>query len=247
MKAEGRGFILAHALAGVVLGGVLLGLMLWLTCFLISDAQRTAKERDANAELEAQQLTAVAGGGAALEKALKAAASQNFAAALRALQKEYDTAWAAMANPPVLDMAAVKSRGELQARAKSVRRLITAAKALREFAEKMPETYRRELRKHKLSPEAREAELRQFMGDMAPVNPMIIALRQAQVRQGEALLRVVLALDETWGLWEYRPATRDLGFKETKQAEDYNLAYQEFHQISEETQSLTQQLRTRGP
>ena len=80
----------------------------------------------------------------------------------------------------------------------------------------MPEIYRQELRRHKLSPEAREAELQQFMGAMAAVNPTIIALRRAEVRQAEALLRVVLLLDETWGRWEYRPATRDLSFKEAE-------------------------------
>ena len=232
MKAEGRRGILAQALTGVALDGALLALMLWLTGFLIFDARRAARERENAAELEARQLTASVGGGAALEKALEAKASQNFAAALRALQQRYDSAWAALTNPPVLDMALVKGRGDLQARAEAVRRLIKAAKNLREFAENMPEIYRQELQRHKLSPEAREAELRQFMGDMAAVNPTIIALRRAEARQGEALLRVVLLLEKTWGQWEYRPATRDLSFRDPEQADDYSLAYQEFNAIS---------------
>lgn len=229
-----------------VLYGVLLALAVWLACFLVSDARRAAWERDAAAELEARQLTPTVGGGAALEKALAAVASQNFAAALRTLQKKYDAAWAPLTDPPVLEMALVKSQGELQARAEAVRRVITAAKDLQEFAKNTPEIYRRELQKHKLSPEAREAEWQQFMGTLDAVNPTIIALRQAQVRQAEALLRVVLALNESWGRWQYRPATRDLRFTEAKQADAYYLAYQEFHEISEQVQGLQAQLRTRN-
>ena len=161
-------------------------------------------------------------------------------------RQRYDAAWAPLTNPPVLEMAPVKSQGELQARAEAVRRLISAAKDLEEFAKNTPEIYRQELRKHKLSPEAREAEWQQFMGTLDAVNPTIIALRRAQVRQGEALLRVVQALDESWGHWQYRPATRDLGFTDAKQADAYNLAYQEFNEISGQAQGLKAQLRTRN-
>jgi hypothetical protein len=247
MRMEGRQGILGRALVGAALDGVLLALMVWLTGFLISDARRTVREREKAAELEAQRLAASVGGGAALEKALEAAASQNFAAVLRELQRRYDSASAALTNPPVLDMALVKSQGELKARAEAVRRMITAAKNLQQFAEHTPDIYRQELQRHKLSPQAREAELQQFMEAMSVVNPTIIALRRAEVRQGEALLRVVLFLDETWGQWEYRPATRDLGFKDPKQADDYSVTYQEFDATSEEAQSLKKQLTIRNP
>ena len=100
MKREGRQGILARALIGVALNGVLLGLMVWLAGFLIYDAQRAARERERAADLEAQQLTAHVGGGAALEKALVERTGQNFALALRELQKNYDSAWAALTNPP---------------------------------------------------------------------------------------------------------------------------------------------------
>jgi len=140
----------------------------------------------------------------------------------------------------------VKSQGELQARAQAVRGLIRAATDLQEFAKNTPDIYRQELRKHKLSPEAREAEFQQFMGTLDAVNPTIIALRQAQVRQAEALLRVVQALDDSWGHWQYRPATRDLGFTDAKQADAYKLAYQEFHEISEQALAFQSQLRTRN-
>ncbi len=247
MKEEGRRGILARALSGLALNGVSLGLMLWLTGFLIHDAQRAAGERERVAELEAQQWTARVGGGAALEKALVDHASQNFALALRELQKKYDSAWAALTNPPVLDMALVKSREELRARAEAVGRLIKAGRDLQEFTKNMPEIYQRELGKHKLSPAARAADLQQFVDAIAAVNPTLIALRDAEVRQAEALLRVVRLLGETWGRWEYRPATQDFHFQEAGPADDFNLAYQEFKELSGEAQSLQEQLRAWKP
>jgi hypothetical protein len=231
----------------IALGGALLCLMLGLAAFFIYDVRQAAGERERAAEAEARELAARVGGGAALEEALKAKASRNFAAALRQLQDKYDAAWAALANPPVLDMAAVKSRADLQARAGAVRRLIQAANDLAGFAENTPDIYERELRKHMLSPEAREAELRQFMGKLAAVNPTIIALRRTEQREAEALLRVLQLLDQSWGRWEYRPASRDLAFIDPKQADDYSVAYQQFDEISRRAQSLKNQIRTGNP
>ena len=74
-----------------------------------------------------------------------------------------------------------------------------------------------------------------------------VVLSRAEVRQGEALLRVVQVLDESWGRWEYRPAMRDIGFNDAAPADDYKLAYQEFSTVSEEARNLKQQLKTRNP
>jgi len=244
MKAEGRRGILSRALSGVALNGVLLGLMLWLTGYLIYDAQRKARAMENAAELEAREWTARVGGGAALEKALANNASQNFAAALRQLQGRYDAAWAALTNPPVLEMAGVQSRAELQAREEKVRRLIQAAKDLGKAARNTRDIYEQELRTHKLSPEAREAELEQFMAEIAPVNPSIIALRRAELREGESLLRVLRLFEQNWGRWEYRPATGDILFKKPELADDYNVAHEEFDEVSREAQNLKRQLRS---
>jgi hypothetical protein len=247
MKVEGRPGLLARSLTGVALDGVLLALMLWLTGFLILDAQQAARAAASQAELEARQLTAQVGGGPALEKALLESANQNFALAFQALQKRYDSTWAALTNPPVLDMAAVKSQADLQARAGAVRRLIKAGQDLQKFTENMPDLYRQELQRHKLSPEAQAAGLQTFVGAIAALHPTIVAARRAEVREGEALLRVLLLLDRAWGRWEYRPATRDLSFKDAKLADDYSVAYQEFSALSGEARSLREQLRTRNP
>jgi hypothetical protein len=162
-------------------------------------------------------------------------------------QKQYDLAADALTNPPVLDIALVKSRADLQTRAESVRRLIKAARDLQQFAENTPEIYRRELEKHKLPPATREADLKRFTDEIAAVNPTIIALRRAQARRAEALLRLVLLLDEAWGRWDYRPARQDLSFKQAKDADAYNVTYEEFNALSKEAQSFKDQLRTRAP
>ncbi len=246
MKVEGPRGILGRALSGVVLNGLLLGFMVWLTCFLIRDAQRTAAERDRQADLEARQLMARVGGGEALEKALLENANANFTFDFQGLQKKCDAAWAAVTNPPILDMGLVKTQADLRARAETARGWISACRDLSEFTGQMPEIYRRELLRHKLPPEARAAGLQKFVDALAPVNPTLLALRRAQVRQGESLLRVVQFLDQTWGRWEYRPATHDLSFKDAREAEDYNLAYKEFDEISGEARSLQGQIKNRN-
>jgi hypothetical protein len=220
--------------------------MLWLAGFLVFDARRSQRAMEAAVDLEARQWTARVGGGPALEKALAGVASQNFALQLRWLQESYDNAWAALTNPPVLEMALVKSRADLRAREQTVGRLIQAAKQLQEFAENTPDYYRRELGRHKLSPEARETEQRQFMSELAAVNPTIIALRRAEVREAESLLRVVRLFEENWGLWEYNPATHEVVFKKPRLADDYTVAHQEFDGVSTEAQNLKRQLRTGG-
>jgi hypothetical protein len=246
MKMEGPRGILGRALSGVVLNGLLLGFMVWLTCFLIRDAQRTAAERERQANLEAQQLMARVGGGEALEKAIMESANENFTLDFQGLQKKCDSVWAAVTNPPILDMERVKTQADLRARAETVRRWISACQDLREFTEQMPEIYRRELLRHKLPPEARAAGLQKFVDALAAVNPTLVALRRAQVRQGESLLRVVQLLNQTWGHWEYRSATHDLSFKDAKMSDDYNLAYKEFDEISGEARSLQEQIKNRN-
>ena len=225
----------------------LLALALVAAGVIIYNAGQSARDSQRAAEQEAQQLTASAGGGAALESALLDRAGRNFTLALRESQSRYDSLWAALTNPPVLDMALVRSRADLRARADAVRRLVSAAKDLRDFAENTPEIYRRELQRHKLSPSARETELQKFAGDIAAVNPTIIALRRAQVRATEALLRVVLRLEASWGRWEYVPATRELHFQDPQQADDYNLACQEYSVLTEKARSLQELLKPGKP
>lgn len=246
-KGEGRRGSLAYAVSGALLNTLLLGFMLWLTGFLMLESRRAARLWEDAADQEARQVAAVVGDGPALEKALEAAASRNFAAALRARQKDYDSAWSALTNPPVLDMTLVKNSADLQARAKAARRLIDTASDLLDFAQTTPDLYRRELQRHKLSPQAREAEWQQFMGQLSAVNPSIIALRRAQVRQGEALLRLLRLLDDNWGNWEYQPAARTFHFQNTKLTADYSLAFKEFETFSDDVRDRIQQLKSRNP
>jgi len=231
----------------LVFVGVLLCLALGAAGWKTYSAFSAARERDRAAEVEALALTATVGGGAALDQALLGRVRTNFTLALLDSQQQYDLAAAALTNPPVLDMALVKNRADLQARAEAVRRLIKAARDMREFAENTPEIYRRELEKHKLPPQAREADLKRFAAEIAAVNPTIIALRRAQVRRAEALLRLVLLLDGAWGRWDYRPAQQDLSFKQAKDMDAYNMTYEEFNALSKEAQSLKDQLKTRTP
>jgi len=148
-----------------------------------------------------------------------------------------------LTNPPVLDMAPVKSREELQAREELISEFITASEDLRDFCANAPDTYRRELLRHKLTPEARDASLKQFVQRVQIMNPTILALRKADVRRGEAMLKLVTFLEANWGQWNHDPAINKLRFQESKLADDYNRANHELEIISTETMRLQAETR----
>ena len=45
------------------------------------------------------------------------------------------------------------------------------------------------------------------------MNPAILALREADVRRGKAMLKLVTFLEANWGEWEYSPETDRLRFQ----------------------------------
>ena len=67
-------------------------------------------------------------------------------------------------------------------------------------------------------------------------------MRHADVRRGEAILKVVNLLEETWGQWEHLPATRKLQYQDAAQAAEYNAAMKELNQATEETLGLQRQI-----
>ncbi len=152
-------------------------------------------------------------------------------------------AGAALTNPPVLDVALVKSREELQMREEVIREYIAASKDLRDFCDNATETYRQELLNHKLTPETREAALKKFVQKVQGKNPTIVALRKADVRRGEAMLNVLTFLEANWGQWSTRPETDRLRFKETKLSDGYKQANQELKDVSAEIVRLQAQAK----
>ena len=139
------------------------------------------------------------------------AVSKEFGLRTKELAKKYESSWAALTNPPVLDMASVKSREELLVREEKVGQFIADSKALLEIADHGTELYEQELLKHDLPRRLREASVKGFAQSFSnSTSPTLLAMRHADVRRGEAILKVVNLLDGTWGQWEYIPPAREL-------------------------------------
>jgi len=220
-----------------------LGVTIWGAVMLLGMGIKIKHERDKTAEAEAQKVRAKLGDGEATQNQLAAYADRAFVANVRELQKKYQTAGAALTNPPVLDMAPVKSKEDLQAREEVVTEFIAASKELRDFCRNAPEAYRQELLNHKLTPATREASLKKFVQSLHGTNPTVVALREADVRRGEAMLKLIKFLEAHWGKWEYRPETDRIRFQETKHPEDYDRANQELKDISTEVMRLQAQIK----
>jgi hypothetical protein len=242
-KTEGRKGVSGRAFVGISLNALFLGLTIWVAVRVAIMQVKITGWRDKTATDEAAAARAKVGDGEALQKQLAAYADRAFVANVYELQKKYQMAGALLTNPPVLNVAPVKSREELQAREEVVREYIAASKDLRDFCDNSTEAYRQELLNHKLTPETREAALKTFVQKVQGKNPPIAALRKADVRRGEAMLKLLTLLEANWGKWEYSPKTDRLQFKETKLSDDYKHAYQELQDVSAEIVRLQAQAK----
>ncbi len=229
-SVEGRKGILGRVLIGMVLDGLLLCVALCLTGFGIYVSELTAKQKQQEASDEQK-----------FEAKLKAV-NVGFTSQVKKFQSRYESSAAELTNPPLLEMAAVKNREELKDREQKVREFIAACDAFREFSENPSEVYRQELMQQQLSPKGRERLLNDFLKSISEKNPQIIVLRQADVRRAEALLKAVTFLESTWGQWDYVPATKQILFKETADAEEYESNRKECAATMDEVLRLKEQI-----
>jgi hypothetical protein len=234
MKLEGRKGIFGRALTGLILNTLLLCVSLSLLgfgiYFLAWSARLKAEETSQPSRLIAKETRAADG----------------FASELRALQIRYESSWTALTNPPVLSMAGVTNRAELQTREKKVAEFIAACTAFLEFSQNAAELYRQELAKQKLPLRTQGTQLKIFTNSISAKNPEFIALRQADVRRGQALMKAVTFFDTTWGQWDYIPAKSRVVFKETAEAEEFNSDLHQFNAATDEVLRLKAQITSPG-
>jgi hypothetical protein len=230
MKIEGRKGIMGRTLTGMVLNGLLLCVLVCLTGFSIYVSALLAKQREKEASDNKTYEDAMKG------------LNLGFGLEVKKIQTQYESSWALLTNPSVLDMAAVQNREELKVREKKVATFVAACNAILEFSENSTEVYRQALLKQAFPPKAQERMLKEFRKSISGKNPQIIVLRQVDVRRAEALLKAVTFLDTTWGRWDYVPATKQLRFKRTAEAEEYNTDLREFSVATDEVLRLKAQM-----
>jgi hypothetical protein len=212
--------------------------MVFLTgvCVFVVEVTAKQKEQEASAAQKRKEMVA-----------LRDSLTAEFGLKVKELARKYQSTGTALINLRVLDMAPVKSREELEVREKMIGEFIAASKALQDLTEHGTELYQQELLKHNLPRRLREASVKIFAESFsAASNPENIPRRQAEVRRGEAMLKVVTILDGAWGRWSYIPATQKLEFKDPTQAAEYNAAVKEFSQANEESLRLQRQSSEKG-
>jgi DNA polymerase III gamma/tau subunit len=181
-----------------------------------------AKRRDSTADEEAQKTRLRVGEGAALEKELASYAARGFAGKVIELQKRYQTSGAGLTNPPVMDMSLVRTKEDLEERKETISDFISASEELRNFCEDAPSFYREELLNHKLSPQAREASLKQFTQSLRGINGAVVALRESDVKRGKIMLSIIELLKDNWGKWQYKPELDGVQFQNLATSRDYD-------------------------
>jgi hypothetical protein len=232
MKVEGRKGIYGRTLTGMALDGFLLGLMLFLMCFgiYVLNLKARMKEQQAFDEQKIKEMFA-----------LRDTASTDFGLKAKEWEKKYRSAGKALIDAHVLDMASVKGREDLNLREQVAGDFIAASKGLQELAEHGAEIYEQELIKRNVPRGLREASVKVFSRTFFTKSFPNLASRQAEVRWGEAMLKVFTFLDDTWGQWKYLPATEQLEFEDERKNLEYNALAKELSEASKESNKLRQQ------
>jgi len=232
IKVEGRKGIYGRALTGMAFNGLFLATALFLMGFgiYVLELKAGLKKQEAS---DAQKVKEMA--------ALRDTATTDFGLKVEQWKKNYRSAGAALVEAKVLDMASVKSREDLKVREQVVGDFISATKAMEELAEHGSELYDQELGKRNLPRRFREANVKEFAKSFSSKAFPNVASRQAEVRWGEAMLKVFAILDEAWGQWKYLPATQQLEFQDERKNEEYNAAALELSQAGAESIELRKQ------
>lgn len=233
-KRHGRRGVFGRALVGLGFDVLFLGAVA-VVAKLDWDVRQM---RDQGAEAEAERAAARYGTGERLQTQLALFAAQGFNAELGEVQRSYQRASAALTNPPVLGMATVRAKEALVVREEVIADFIQASQQLRDFCANAPEVYGDELLKHKLTRENRKKSLEQFTESIRRLNPTIIALRDADVRRGKAMLKIVRFERANWGKWQYRPESDELQFTEQRLAQQYRNLTHELAGLTAEAEGL---------
>jgi hypothetical protein len=165
-------------------------------------------------------------------------ATEDFAAKVKVMMKKYRDSAMALTNPPVLNFAKVKVRGDLKNREAAVEGYIVACRDLQGLAENGPELYRKVLERIHLPSRMIEANVKVFtksFRDSAPSDPVV---RKAEVRSGEAMLKILTFVDSKWDDLTFDAASKVFPFKNTDEEAEYLRLTEDFNKAKAEFSDL---------
>lgn len=174
---------------------------------------------------------------------LAALASAGFTSKILELQNHYERTGAALTNPPVLDLSAVKTKDDLQRRRELIEKHIAASAALLDFSKDATNTLKRELLKYPLAPRIRTSILQGFLERTQSAAPEILALRETDLHMAKAMLDIINFLIEKRGEWESGPDECCAQFRDPDLQKDYQKRMDEIDLLSRQTLELQTDVR----
>ena len=204
--------ILVRAILGILFNLCLAVPVLAVTILGSRNLATLAAEQRKLAANEADIVKARVGDGPAMEKVLVGYANGALAKYSQDMTRQYKEAGRFLTNGPVLDMALIHTREELQGREMVVREFMEASAKLRDYPTEAHRLYEDELAKHKI-PQAIQAEhLKEFDQGVNENIAISRDLRRAEEKFGVAVLAALGYLEKNWGKWEFLSATQQLRF-----------------------------------
>ena len=149
-------------------------------------------------------------------------ASQNYLQHLQSRQRAYESATRAMSAAKVLSAANLEERSQLQDRRTLVQNFLSANAGLKTAVQQGETNYRAELTAFDISPQQKQAAVAGFMKSYSAQAPLLITIRDADQRMGQAILGVLDLFDSQWGHWHYDASSRLVRFEEAKAVTQYN-------------------------
>ncbi len=164
-------------------------------------------------------------------------------ARLGELQSAYRDALQGLANPPVLTTSTITSQADLKSREDRVSQYISASQQLLDFEKNSEATFRQALADQKLSPADIDANMAEFKRTTQDIHPAVTAVYEADVTEGNGMLKVLTLLDSNWGHWKYTAATSQLQFQTQKMTAEYVQAVKDMNAASDTSVQLKARLK----
>jgi hypothetical protein len=178
-----------------------------------------------------------------VQNAKAAALEQRYDNEARQFSNAYNTASAALTNPPVLSMALVREKADLEARKQSVLACIAASQELIAFGESAPARLEKELSRANLSPDVRKEYLQHFIRSTELDKPETLKIKKAVVLFGQAVLNYLNLLEQNWGKWTYDPKTETVRSTNGQFMDNLTRDWEKITEVKSEIKQLRKQLK----
>lgn len=169
-------------------------------------------------------------------------ASQLYLGRMQAYQRNYEQASRALLAGKVLGAANLQQRAQIQDRKALVLAFLNANDGFKAFLKNGESNYRKELSSSEISAEQKEAAVAGFHKTFTVQTPLLLAIRDADDRMGEAMLGVLNLFDAQWGKWRYDTQAGLVRFEDHAAVAQYNALLAEINDAATRQSTAQKQL-----